>query len=48
MEELRIMYDSPEAAKYLTNLKGWVDINGKYFGNSKDSEHSARYSSYFD
>lgn len=41
-EEKKIMYESPEAATFMTNLSGWVDINGRYWG--KD-EHMARYSS---
>lgn len=43
--EKQIMYDSPEAARYLTNIKGWVDINNRYWGDSKSAENSARYSS---
>lgn len=40
-----IMYDSPEAARYLTNIKGWVDINNRYYGDSAAAERLARYSS---
>lgn len=39
-KEKIIMYDSPEAATYKTDLKGWVSSTGNYFG--KD-EHLARY-----
>lgn len=41
----QIMYDSPEAARYLTNIKGWVDINNRYWGDSTAAERLARYSS---
>ena len=44
-KEKQIMYDSPEAARYLTNIKGWVDINGRYCGNASNSEYLARWSS---
>ena len=44
-KEKQILYDDENAARFVENIKGWVDINGRYFGNSKDSEHSARYSS---
>ena len=39
--ETKIMYSSDEAAKYTTNLSGWVDRNGFFFG---EDEHIARYS----
>jgi hypothetical protein len=42
-EEKVIMYDSEDAAKFVENIKGWVDINGRFWG--KD-EHMARYSSH--
>jgi len=40
-----VRYDSPEAAKFVTNIKGWVDIKGHYWGNDSRSEHMARFSS---
>lgn len=39
-----IMYDSPEAAQYRTDIKGWVSGNGRYCGdNGEQSEHMARH-----
>lgn len=35
-----IMYDSPEAATYRTDIKGWVTGDGRYYA---DNEHSARW-----
>ena len=35
-----IMYDSPEAATYLTDIEGWVSRTGLYFG---ENEGLARY-----
>lgn len=43
--ENKILYDDTNAAKLVENIKGWVDINGFFFGNMPDSEHRARYSS---
>lgn len=40
MEKPIIMYDSPEAATYRTNLKGWVASDGRYYA---ENEHSARW-----
>jgi len=39
MKEI-IKYDSPDSAKYVKNIEGWVSKNGKFFG--KD-EHIARW-----
>jgi hypothetical protein len=36
-----VMYDSPEAATYKTNIEGWVNREGQFWG--KD-EHMARWS----
>lgn len=44
MKSEKVMYDSGDAATYRTNIKGWVDNTGLYFGDREDSEHSARYS----
>ena len=41
----QINYDDPKAARYVKNIEGWVDINGRFFGNNPDSEHMARWSS---
>ena len=41
-EEKIILFDSDEAAKFVENISGWVDINGYFYG--KD-ENLARYSS---
>jgi hypothetical protein len=43
-EEKIVMYDSDEAARFVTNVEGWVDRNGFFYGNRKDAEHCARYS----
>ena len=40
-EEKVIMYDSPEAATFRTNISGWVSSEGRFWGND---EHMARYS----
>jgi len=45
METKQVMYDSPEAARFVEGIKGWVDINNRFFGDNKDSEHMARFSS---
>lgn len=42
MEKKEIRYDSPEAAIYKTDIKGWVSADGFYYG--KD-EHMARWRS---
>lgn len=44
-EKETMMYDSLEAATFVTNISGWIDKDGRFFGNNKDSEHMARYSS---
>jgi hypothetical protein len=36
-----ILYDSPEAAQYRTNISGWVNSRNQFFG---ENEHAARYS----
>ena len=41
MEKQVITYDSPEAATYRTDIKGWVSRDGLYFGKDEDL---ARYS----
>lgn len=42
-EEKIIMYDSPEAAIYKTDIEGWVSADGYYCGKGKQGEDSARY-----
>lgn len=39
--ETIILPESDEAAKYVTNISGWIDRNGLFFG---DNEKAARYS----
>lgn len=39
-KEKVVMFDSPEAAEYRTNISGWVSRNGLYWGND---ERAARY-----
>lgn len=43
MNDKIVMRDSPEAAEYRTDLKGWVSRKGQYFGNHPSSEDTARY-----
>jgi len=43
--EKKIMYDDKNAARYVTSIKGWVDINNRYYGDNQESEHMARWSS---
>lgn len=45
MDDKKIKYNSTEAARYVENIKGWVDINNRFHGDGKDAEHWARYSS---
>lgn len=45
MDDKKINYNSTEAARYVENIKGWVDINNRFHGDGKDAEHFARYSS---
>ena len=42
-EEKIILKSSPEAARFVTDISGWVDVNNRFFG--KDEE-LARYSSH--
>lgn len=41
MKDEQILYSSDRAAKYVTNISGWVDSKGRFWGND---EHMARYS----
>lgn len=43
--EKQINFDDAEAARFVENIKGWVDINNRFWGNNPDSEQMARYSS---
>lgn len=38
-----VMYESPEAATYVENVKGWIDKDGRFFGDGPDGEQMARY-----
>lgn len=40
MKDDKVLYDSDDAAKYVTNVEGWVSRGGRFYG--KD-EHLARY-----
>jgi hypothetical protein len=42
MSEEIIMFDSPDAATYRTDIKGWVSRNGIFYG--ENNERTARYS----
>lgn len=46
MQDKIIMYESPDAARYVTNIEGWVDINGRFFGKGDEAENMARFSSH--
>lgn len=41
-EEKVILYDSPEAAKYVTNIEGWVSAEKHFYGKGEFAERSAR------
>jgi hypothetical protein len=43
MSKQIVMRDSPEAAQYRTDLKGWVSRDGFYFGDGPQGESAARY-----
>lgn len=43
--EKQIIYDDENAARFVENIKGWIDINNRFYGNNPDSEHMARWSS---
>ncbi len=38
-----IMYDSPEAATYKTNIEGWISADGIFCGKGEQGERTARY-----
>ncbi|HVZ80322.1 MAG TPA: hypothetical protein VHE12_05895 [bacterium] len=42
-KSLVVMEDSPEAASYRTDIRGWVSRTGLYCGDGPDSERCARY-----
>lgn len=44
-EKKVIMYDSPEAATYRTDIEGWVSADGFYCGKGEAGEQAARYRS---
>ena len=44
METKRILNTSNEAAKFVTNIEGWVDRYGRFFGKAKNAEDMARWS----
>jgi len=41
-EDKIILYDSPEAATYVTNIEGWVSANRHFYGKGEFGERSAR------
>ena len=43
MNDIMILNDSPDAARYVTGLSGWVSRNGKFFGNTEEGERLARW-----
>lgn len=38
-----IMENSDEAATYRTDICGWIDSRGQYYGKGRDAERTARY-----
>lgn len=42
-EEKIILYDSPEAATYETNIEGWVSANRHFYGKGELGERLARH-----
>jgi hypothetical protein len=40
-----ILYSDPDIVKFVTNVKGWIDNKGRFWGNDEHGEHMARYSS---
>lgn len=45
MNEKIIMSDSPEAAQFRIDIKGWVSRDGRFFGDGPSAEADARYHS---
>lgn len=43
--ERQIIYDDNDAARFVENIKGWIDINNRFYGNNPESEHMARWAS---
>ena len=43
VNEKIVMRDSPEAAQFRTDIKGWVSRDGRFFGDGPDAEAAARY-----
>ncbi len=43
IKEKKILMDSPEAAEFVENIKGWVSSKGLFYGNNKTSECLARF-----
>ncbi len=39
-----VMFDSPEAATFRTDIKGWVSRDGQFYGDDPGSERGARWS----
>ena len=44
MDKPIVMFDSPEAATYRTDIKGWVSRDGLFYGDNPSSERGARWS----
>jgi hypothetical protein len=43
MENNVVLFESPEAATYRTDIKGWVSRNGHYYGDGPSNERTARW-----
>jgi len=43
--EKQIIYDDENASRFVENIKGYVDVNNRFYGNNPNSEHMARWSS---
>ena len=43
MTEKKILYNSDEAATYVTNIKGWISARGFFYGDEPGAQGTARY-----
>lgn len=43
-DQIVILPDSPDAATHRSDIRGWIDRHGKFFGDEPDSERLARWS----
>lgn len=43
LDKEKIMYDADDIVEYKTNIEGWVDKNGRFYGKGERGEEMARY-----